>query len=93
LPVCEAVLAHRRGEYARAITLMRPVLGDMHQLGGSHAQQDVLMQLFLDSAVKADCADDVHLILRRGRPFRQRSEIESWLRAGGAAIHALILGD
>jgi len=64
LPVCEAVLAHRRGEYARAITLMRPVLGDMHQLGGSHAQQDVLMQLFLDSAVKADCADDVHLILR-----------------------------
>ena len=35
---------------------MRPVLGEMHQLGGSHAQQDVLMQLFLDSAVKADCA-------------------------------------
>ena len=29
---------------------MRPVLDDMHQLGGSHAQQDVLMQLFLDAA-------------------------------------------
>lgn len=65
LPVCEAALAHRRGEHARAVTLMRPVLDDMHQLGGSHAQQDVLMQLFLDSAVKADCADDVRLILRR----------------------------
>ncbi len=45
------------------LDLMRPVLDDMHQLGGSHAQQDVLMQLFLDSAVKADCADDVRLIL------------------------------
>ena len=49
LPVCEAVLAHRKGEYARALDLMRPVLGGMHQLGGSHAQQDVLMQLFLEA--------------------------------------------
>lgn len=65
LPVSEAVLAHRRGEHARVLALMRPVLDDMHRLGGSHAQQDVLMQLFLDSAVKADCADDVRLILRR----------------------------
>jgi tetratricopeptide (TPR) repeat protein len=64
LPVCEAVAAHRRGEHARAVDLVRPVLGDMHQLGGSHAQQDVLMQLFLDSAVKADCGDDVRLILK-----------------------------
>jgi tetratricopeptide (TPR) repeat protein len=67
LPVCQAVLAHRRGEHARALALMRPVLGDMHQLGGSHAQQDVLMQLFLDSAVKADCADDARLVLGLAR--------------------------
>jgi hypothetical protein len=65
LPVCEAALAHRIRDYRRAVDLMRPVLGDMHQLGGSHAQQDVLMQLFLDAAVKADCADDVRLILKR----------------------------
>ena len=57
---------------ARAVDLMRPVLGDMHQLGGSHAQQDVLMQLFLDSAVKADCADDVRLILDQARERRFR---------------------
>src|SRR5262249_31734316 len=47
LPVSEAVLAHRRGEYAHAVDLMKPVLDDMHRLGGSHAQQDVLEQLFL----------------------------------------------
>ena len=46
---------------------MRPVLGDMHQLGGSHAQQDVLMQLFLDAAMKADCAGDARLILNHAR--------------------------
>jgi hypothetical protein len=42
LPVSEAVLAHARGEYARAVALMRPALGGMYRLGGSHAQQDVL---------------------------------------------------
>jgi tetratricopeptide (TPR) repeat protein len=65
LPVCAAVLAHRKGEHKRAVELMRPVLGEMHRLGGSHAQQDVLMQLFLDAALKADCADDVRRILEK----------------------------
>ncbi len=80
LPICEAALAHRRGEHAHALAAMRPVLGDMHRLGGSHAQQDVLMQLFLDSAVKADCADDVRLILDHAR----RAGFELDKRAGYA---------
>ena len=65
IPICEAVLAHRRGEPARAVALMRPVLGEMYRLGGSHAQQDVLEQFFLDAAVKADSADDVRVLLAR----------------------------
>ncbi len=44
---------------------MRPILGDLFLLGGSHAQQDVLEQLFLDSALKADSAGDVQLMLER----------------------------
>ena len=77
LPVGEAVLAHRRGQYSRVVELMRPVLADMHRLGGSHAQQDVLNQLFLDAAVKAGRADDVRLILahvadQHGAPQTQR---------------------
>lgn len=65
LPVCEAVLAHRRGEHARAVAAMRPALGAMARLGGSHAQQDVLEQLFLDAAVRAGAEDDVRLLLER----------------------------
>lgn len=64
-PVCAAVLAHGRGEYERAVAVMRPVLGEMYRLGGSHAQQDVLEQLYLDAAVKADLAPDVGLLLER----------------------------
>jgi tetratricopeptide (TPR) repeat protein len=65
VPICQAVLAHRHGDHAVAVDLMKPVLGTMHRLGGSHAQQDVLEQLVLDSAVKADRADDVRLLLAR----------------------------
>jgi hypothetical protein len=65
VPVSKAVLAHRRGEYARAVDLMKPILDEMHRLGGSHAQQDVLEQLFLDSAVKANRSDDIRLMLAR----------------------------
>ena len=78
LPVTEAVLAHGQGQYARAVSLMRPVLGEMYRLGGSHAQQDVLEQLFLDSALKANRTDDARLLMERvaGRhpvpPVRRR---------------------
>jgi tetratricopeptide (TPR) repeat protein len=65
LPVCEAVRAHRKGECDRALDWMRPILGDMHRLGGSHAQQDVLAQLFLACAIKAGRPDDVRTILTR----------------------------
>ncbi len=65
LPVSEAVLAHRQGEYSRAVELMKPILDEMHLLGGSHAQQDVLEQLYLDSALRADRGDDVRVALAR----------------------------
>ena len=65
LPISEAVLAHRRGEHSRAVELMKPILDRMYRLGGSHAQQDFLEQVFLDSAVKADRGDDVRLLLAR----------------------------
>jgi tetratricopeptide (TPR) repeat protein len=65
LPVTEAVLLHARGAYARAVTVMRPVLSAMYQLGGSHAQQDVLEQLFLDSAMRADLQQDARMLLER----------------------------
>ncbi len=65
LPVSDAVLMHARGYHAGAVAAMRPVLGEMHLLGGSHAQQDVLEQLFLDAAMKAGATGDTRLLLER----------------------------
>jgi hypothetical protein len=78
LPLTEAVLLHGLGQYERAVTVMRPVLGEMYRLGGSHAQQDVLEQLYLDSALKAGLTGDARTLLERvaGRhpvpPHRRR---------------------
>jgi len=65
LPIAEAQLAHADGRYAEAVELMRPALGGMGQLGGSHAQQDVLEQFFVDAALKAGSTEDVRLALER----------------------------
>jgi tetratricopeptide (TPR) repeat protein len=76
LPITQAVLAHRRGEYAAALDLMRSIIADTQRMGGSHAQHDVLRQLFLDCAVHAGRADDVRLVLslsaRYPAPLDQR---------------------
>ncbi|HVY15168.1 MAG TPA: tetratricopeptide repeat protein [Rhodopila sp.] len=65
LPATEAVLANLQGRHLDALAAMRPVLGDLYRLGGSHAQQDVLEQVFLDSALKAEAKADVRLLLER----------------------------
>ena len=65
LPACTAVLAHAQGRHAEAVAALRPALGGLHRLGGSHAQQDVLEQLFLDAAMKAGLEADARLLLER----------------------------
>ena len=44
---------------------MRPAIGGMYQLGGSHTQQDVLEPLFVDAALKAGRSADIRLALVR----------------------------
>ena len=65
LPIAEAQLACAAGRYAEAVALMRPAVGGMYRLGGSHAQQDVLELFFVDAALKAGSATDVRLTLER----------------------------
>ncbi len=86
LPACQAVALHAEGQFEDACAVLRPALGGLYRLGGSHAQQDVLEQLFLDSAMKAGRADDIRLSLERaaGRsalsPARRIGYAEAALR-------------
>jgi tetratricopeptide (TPR) repeat protein len=65
LPVTEAVRLHGKGRYNEAVDRMLPVLGGMYRMGGSHAQQDVLEQLFVDAAQRANRQDAIRLVAER----------------------------
>ncbi len=70
LPICKAILADADHRPAEAADLMRPTLAAMHRLGGSHAQQDLLEQMFLSFAIAAGAHEDKTLILERVRGQR-----------------------
>jgi hypothetical protein len=59
VPVCEAGVAHRRGEHAAVVGLLAPRLDALRLLGGSAAQRDLFRQMLIDSAMKADRRDVV----------------------------------
>ncbi len=61
IPLCEAILAYRRGEFERVVALISPVRHDLHLIGGSHAQRDVFFQILLDAAHRAGRGDLIPL--------------------------------
>jgi tetratricopeptide (TPR) repeat protein len=63
LPACEAAIAHRKGNYQQVIDIMMPARRNLWQMGGSHAQRDLFIQLLIDAAVKTERADILALLL------------------------------
>jgi len=76
-------LALAREGHARACDLMRPALAGMNRLGGSHAQQDVLEQFFLEAAARAGQTADIRLVLERaaGRRAIPLERMAGWQSA------------
>ena len=48
VPVCEAVLAHRRQQHALVVDLLDPRRAQIRLLGGSNAQRDLFFQVLID---------------------------------------------
>jgi hypothetical protein len=65
LPVTLGVRANILGRHDEALDALRPVIGEMYRMGGSHAQQDVLEQVFLDSAIKGQSVRDIRTMMQR----------------------------
>ena len=49
----DAIVAFRRGDFARAVERLYPARGELRLLGGSHAQRDVFARLLIEAALKA----------------------------------------
>jgi hypothetical protein len=52
-PAAQALVAFARGQYARASLTLQSLLGQLHRIGGSHAQRDVFLQTWIVAALKA----------------------------------------
>lgn len=50
LPAARAALAHRRGEHEKVVAELFVARRQLWQMGGSHAQQELFMQMLHDSA-------------------------------------------
>jgi tetratricopeptide (TPR) repeat protein len=57
IPVVEGLAAFHRGAYAEAVELLLPVRFDLWQIGGSHAQRDVVDWTLTEAAVRAGQRD------------------------------------
>ncbi len=55
LPACRALAAFDRGDDRLAITLLASLPGELHRLGGSHAQRDVLRLTLLHAVQRSGC--------------------------------------
>ena len=57
IPVVESLAAFHRGAYAEAVELLLPVRVDLWQIGGSHAQRDVVDWTLTEAAARAGQRD------------------------------------
>jgi len=57
VPVVEGLAAFHRSAYAEAVELLLPVRFDLWQIGGSHAQRDVVNWTLTEAAVRAGLRD------------------------------------
>ena len=52
-PLALGLVAHAEGQMTNAVDRIGAALGQLHTIGGSHAQRDVFVQTWMDAAIKA----------------------------------------
>jgi hypothetical protein len=83
LPLCRAVLAHRRGRYGEAVDALLPHRPALKRIGGSRAQRDLFEQLLIDAAVKSGRKALARALLSERAATRRAND---WNRAMAAAV-------
>mgnify|MGYP000562786016 CR=1 FL=1 len=83
LPLCRAVLAHRRGRFDEAVDALLPHRAALRRIGGSRAQRDLFEQLLIDAAMKAGRRNLARALLSERAATRRDN---GWNRAMAAAL-------
>ena len=77
LPLAEALVAYRHGDYDRVVDLLLPIRYDFHRMGYSHVQRDVLVLTLLQATVKSGRYELARALLSERAALKPNSTI-SW---------------
>ncbi|MBQ0805984.1 tetratricopeptide repeat protein [Sulfitobacter sp. HGT1] len=69
LPAARGIIAHSKGDWPTAITLLGQALPRMAECGGSHAQRDLFEQIHLDALVHDGRASAAQQVLEMRRTY------------------------
>ncbi|WP_228488345.1 tetratricopeptide repeat protein [Caenimonas koreensis] len=68
VPASRGLLAHARGDFTQAIEAMGAATPRLAEIGGSHAQRDLFMQVYVDSLVRGgQLAGAQHMLQQQAR--------------------------
>ncbi|MDP3761087.1 MAG: tetratricopeptide repeat protein [Ramlibacter sp.] len=90
VPASRGLLAHARGDDARAIDELGQALPRLVEIGGSHAQRDLFAQVWLDSMIRAGRLAGAQNLL--GQQVRSQPESVRLKRQAAQVYTALGLG-
>ena len=83
LPVCRAILAFGRGEFAQAVALLHPIRRRIHEFGGSHAQRDAVYKTLIEASLRSGQFALANAMLGERIAVRPRSPY-NWLKHADA---------
>src|SRR4030095_5444306 len=70
LPLVRGVAAYAGGDYAGALALLESVDGEIHRVGGSHAQWELFEETMVVCQLKLGRLDEAQRLIRRRLGFR-----------------------
>ena len=88
LPLVRGVAAYVAGDYAAALTLMESVDGEIHRVGGSHAQWELFEETMVACQLRVGRLDDARRLLRRRLATRATPQDLAWLSRANTAADA-----
>jgi tetratricopeptide (TPR) repeat protein len=83
LPLVRGTVAYAAGDYAGALAHLEPVDGQIHRVGGSHAQWEVYEETMVACQLRLGRFDDAARLLRRRLAFRPSPRDLAWMSRVG----------
>jgi tetratricopeptide (TPR) repeat protein len=83
LPLIRGTVAFTAGDYAGALGHLEPVDGQIHRVGGSHAQWELYEETMVACQLRLGRFDDAARLLRRRLAFRPSPRDLAWMSRVG----------